>query len=153
MKQDAFKAIKKLHLCIAGSLFALILILALVSGRRGVDASLDRTLQAVSVVLSVGVIWIGFNLFKRKLLAARNSTEAGPVRLSLFRIAYIRWWAMIGAPGLLAAVFCLLTGNYAFIALAAFHAILLFLFRPRKANVVVLLRLTEQDIAVLEGKQ
>ncbi|WP_276479632.1 hypothetical protein [Paraflavitalea pollutisoli] len=152
MKQDAIKALKILHLSIAGSLVAGILVLALVADGPVVDAAMGRTLQAVSVVLSVGVIWMGFNLFKRKLLAARNSSEAGPVRLSLFRTAYIIWWAMIELPGLFAAICFFLTGNYAFLVLAGFHAILLLLFRPRKANIIVLLRLTSDDVAMLEGK-
>lgn len=152
MKQDAFKAFKTLHLAVAGTMLAAVLVLAFIPPGRVGDPSLDRTLQAVSVLLSAGIIWIGFNLFKRNMLAARNSTEPGVVRLSKYRTACFIWWAMIEGPGLFAAVCYFLTGNYAFIALAGFHLLLLLLFRPRKANIVVLLKLSEQEVAVLEGK-
>lgn len=155
MQRDAFKTLKLLHLAIAGALFLCILLLVIFSRSgavTGIDTSMERTLQAVAVVLSVAALLAGFNLFKRSMLAARNSPAAGPVRMQQYRNACIVWWAMIEGPGLFAAVCFFLSGNYAFIALAGFHLLLLLLFMPRKDNIIVLLNLNAEDVAVLEGR-
>ncbi|WP_315818845.1 hypothetical protein [Paraflavitalea speifideaquila] len=119
---------------------------------KAIDPSMERTLQVVAVVVTVTLLLLGFNLFKRKMMAARNSTEAGEARMNAYRNACIMWWAMIEAPGLLAVVCFFMTGNYAFIALAGFHVLLLLLFMPRKANIIVLLNLTSKEVEQLEGK-
>lgn len=156
MQQDAFKALKILHLAIAAGLvlFTAIVLLLFQTGQlKALDPSLERTLQVVAVVVSVGMLVVGFNLFKRKMLEARNSSEAGETRMSLYRTACIVWWAMIEGPGMLAVICFIITGNYAFIALAGFHVLLLFLFMPRKDNIIVLLNLNSQEVAALEGQR
>lgn len=155
MRQDAFKALRVLHLAIAAGLmlFIAIMILLFQTGQlKAIDPSLERTLQVVAVVLSVSLLLVGFNLFKRKMLEARNSPEPGGTRMNLYRTACITWWAMIEGPGILAVVGFMITGNYAFIALAGFHMLLLFLFMPRKENIIVLLNLNSKEVEQLEGR-
>jgi hypothetical protein len=155
MQQDAFKALKIVHLGImAGLVFftAAILLLFQMGRLKAIDPSLERTLQVVAVVMTVALLLLGFNLFKRKLMAAHNSTEKGEERMNAYRKACIIWWAMIEAPGILAVVCFMITGNYAFIALAGFHVVVLLLFMPRKANIIVLLNLDSKEVAVLEGR-
>lgn len=154
MQQGAFKTLKILHLAIAGGLFIFLVVLLLVSrsGRvTGADTDLERTLQAVSVVLSVIVLLIGFNLFKRRMLQARNSQLPGAGRMDAYRKACLTWWAMIEGPGLFAGICFYLSGNFAFIALAGFHLLLLLLFMPRKENIIVLLNLNSKEVEELEG--
>lgn len=156
MQQDAFKALKILHLAIAAGLvlFTAIILLLFQTGQlKALDPSLERTLQVVAVVVSVGMLVVGFNLFKRKMMEARNSSQAGETRMNLYRTACIVWWAMIEGPGMLAVICFIITGNYAFIALAGFHVLLLFLFMPRKGNIIVLLNLNSQEVAALEGQR
>lgn len=155
MQQDAFKALKIVHLAIAAGLllFAAIILLLFQTGQvKAMDTSLERTLQVVTVVVSLGSLFIGFNLFKRKMMEARNSTAPGETRMNLYRTACIIWWAMIEGPGLLAVVAFFIAGNYAFIALAGFHILLLFFFMPRKENIIVLLNLNSKEVAQLEGR-
>lgn len=155
MQQDAFKALKILHLGITGGLLifaAAILFLFQMGKLKAIDPSLERTLQVVAVLFSVALLLIGFNLFKRKMMEARNSTSSGETRMALYRTACIIWWAMIEAPGLLAVVSFFITGNYAFLALAGFHVLVLLLFMPRKDNIIVLLNLNTKEVAQLEGK-
>lgn len=155
MQQDAFKALKILHLGITGGLLifaAAMLFLFQTGNLKAIDPSLERTLQVVAVIFSVALLLFGFNLFKRKMMEARNSTESGETRMRLYRTACIIWWAMIEAPGLLAVVSFFITGNYAFLALAGFHVLVLLLFMPRKENIIVLLNLNTKEVAHLEGK-
>lgn len=155
MQQDAFKALKILHLGITAGLliFAVAILLLFQTGNlKAIDPSLERILQAVAVMLTVTLLLIGFNLFKRKMMEARNSASAGEARMQRYRTACIIWWAMIEAPGLFSVVCFFMTGNYAFIALAAFHILLLLLFMPRKENIIVLLNLNNKEVALLEGK-
>lgn len=115
--------------------------------------TLERTLQLVCILVSGVMILGGFNLFKKKMLAARNDTGTGEQRMDLYRAACILWWAMIEGPGLLATIGYILTHNLAFLALGVFHILCLFVFSPRKANIVVLLNLTNEEVSRLEGKR
>jgi protein-S-isoprenylcysteine O-methyltransferase Ste14 len=154
MQQDAFRILKKLHLAILLGfiLFAGVIIVLFETGQLvAIDPSIERTLQVVAVVVSVAATLIGFNLFKRGILQARNSKGSGEVRMGLYRGACIRWWAMLEGPGLLAVIGFFITGNYAFIALAGLHILILILFRPRKENIIVLLNLNSQEVDRLEG--
>lgn len=114
-------------------------------------ADLDRTLQVVTVVVSAACLLIGFNLFKKRILVARQLTEPAEARFRLYLSACLTWWAMIELPGFLAIIGFLLTGNYAFFALAIFHLLLLLLFMPRKANIILLLQLSEEEVERLSG--
>lgn len=155
MQQDAFKALKILHLGITGGLLifaAAMLFLFQTGNLKAIDPTLEMTLQVVAVLFSVALLLIGFNLFKRKMLEARNSSGSGVTRMALYRTACIIWWAMIEASGLLAVVSFFITGNYAFLALAGFHVLVLLLFMPRKDNIIVLLNLNAKEVAQLEGR-
>jgi hypothetical protein len=155
MQQDAFKTLRIIHLAIVAAILLFVIIIMVLFGTgqlKAIDPSLERTVQVVAVMLSVASLLIGFNLFKRKMMQARNSAEPGEKRMALYRAACITWWAMIEGPGLLAAIGFLITGNYAFIALAGFHILVLLTFMPRKDNIIVLLNLTSEEVARLEGK-
>jgi hypothetical protein len=156
MQQDAFKALKILHLAITGGFLlitAVFILLVQLGQWQSIDPTLERTLQVVAVVVSIAALLVGFNLFKRKMMEARNSTAPGETRMSMYRTACILWWAMIEGPGLLAVICFMITGGYAFIALAGFHILLLLVFMPRKDNIIVLLNLNSQEVTRLEGQR
>jgi protein-S-isoprenylcysteine O-methyltransferase Ste14 len=155
MKKDTFRIIKLVHLGVSLSLLVGIAIVIFVvqSGHaKGEDASLERILQTVAVVLSVGILLIGFNRFKRAMLAARNNPGSGEERMRQYVAACITWWAMIEMPGIFAAICYFLTQNFAFIVLASTHFLILLIFMPRKENIIVLLNLNPNEVAKLEGK-
>jgi hypothetical protein len=70
----------------------------------------------------------------------------------MYRTACIMWWAMIEAPGIVAGIGFILSGNYAFFALAIFHLLTMLVFAPRKANIILFLNLSSDEVARLEGK-
>lgn len=154
MQPNAFKLLKIIHLALLLGLFVLIgASLFIVLRRLGTvqDESLQRTLQVVCIIVSLGCMLPGFNIFKRKILAARNNSQSADKRMEQYRSACITWWAMIEGPGLLAAMSFLLTGNFAFFALAIVHLLVLFVFTPRKGNIILFLNLNNKEVKLLEG--
>lgn len=153
--QNPFKALKLLHTAILFGL-AFFTIVSLLIPReefaKGFDKSFEPVLQAVAAGVSLLSLLIGFNIFKKQLVAARNNGGTAETRMAVYRSACIMWWALIDAPGILSIVGFVLTGNYAFIALALFHFALLALFMPRRSNIIMLLNLTTQEVQRLEGR-
>ncbi|WP_207511365.1 hypothetical protein [Longitalea luteola] len=153
--QNAFTTLRIIHIALLSGMLAFnIVSLIMVSeGFPAFDESEQRTLQAVCILLSTVCLVAGFQIFKKKMLAARNSPEPGEKRMALYRTACILWWAMIEAPGIMAGIGFILTSNYAFFALAVFHLLIMLIFTPRKANIIVLLNLNSEEVTMLEGRR
>lgn len=152
---NAFSTLKIIHIALLSGMiaFAIVSLILLNTGYATVaDESMQRNFQVVCILLSALSLFAGFKIFKKKIFAARNSMEAGKKRMELYRTACIVWWAMIEGPGLVAGIAFILSGNYAFFALAVFHVLALLIFAPRKANIVLFLNLSNEDVVKLEGK-
>ncbi|OQP50580.1 hypothetical protein A4H97_01695 [Niastella yeongjuensis] len=151
---NAFKVLRILHTALLIGMVIFNIVGIVLVQQNIVPASgedFERIFQVVCILVSGTGLIAGFNLFKKKMIVARNSTGPGEQRMDLYRTACILWWAMIEGPGLLATIGYILTHNYAFFALGVFHLSCLFVFSPRKANIIVLLNLTPQEVARLEG--
>jgi len=116
-----------------------------------VTSSLDRLLQLIAVLISVVMLFVGFRLFKSRIMKIREKTVDGPGRLANYRSACIIWWALIEGPGLLSFTCFMLTGNYAFFALGIFHLMILIMFTPKRDNIILLLDLSNKDLQIIEG--
>lgn len=110
----------------------------------GIDT--DRFLQGVAVLFSILMVWIGFRIFNKRVLELRVAGRSAEERLSGYQRACVAWWTMLALPAFLNIIFFVIAGNYAFFVLALSHCAIIFLFRPRKANVMLLLKLTETDL-------
>jgi hypothetical protein len=109
---------------------------------------LDKILQVVAIILSAGGFYFGTVLFKKKLLQARELPTAKE-KMALYRAACILQWAMIEGPCLFVIISFLLTGNYAFLALAVVLMLLFTMMAPSKLKIAFQLQLSEQEIAEL----
>ena len=114
------------------------------------DPSLDRTLQLVAVIFTVGSLVTGFRLFNKKIIELRHSGLPVRKKLETYRAACIVWWAMIEGPGLFATAGYFITGNGAFFALALFHLAILAVFMPRRENFKLLLNLSDIEMDELD---
>lgn len=153
---NAFNQLRTIHIAVLISMvmFNVVALVLMLEGLTSlVEESFQRTLQAVCVLLSALFIIFGFKVFKKKILAARNSIEPGEKRMELYRAACIMWWAMIEGPGIIAGIGFILSGNYAFFALAILHLLILLAFTPRRANIILFLNLNSEEIGRLEGKK
>jgi hypothetical protein len=152
---NAFSVIKIVHIgLLAGmALFDIVSLIVVLQDIPVIaDESMHRSLQAGCVLLSASLLIVGFRIFKKKIFAARNSPEAGEKRMEMYRAACIMWWAMIEAPGIAAGIGFIISGNFAFFALAIFHLLTMLVFAPRKANIIMFLNLNSNEVARLEGK-
>lgn len=112
--------------------------------------TLNRTLQGIAALLTIGALVFGYRMFNKKLSAIRSSEASGIQKMEEYRSTVIGWWALIEAPGLFAIICYMLVGNYAFLALAGFHFLLMVLFAPRKDNIILLLNLNSEEVRQLE---
>ena len=153
MQPNAFKSLSIIHLAIMAGLcmFAVVSLVVVLKGFPRVDESFQRTFQLVCILVSASAVIAGFNIFKKRILAARNSNGSGEARMQQYRAACVIWWAMIEGPGLLAGIGFLLSGNFSFFVLAIVHVLILLVFAPRKANIIVFLNLDSKEVAQLEG--
>jgi len=153
-KQNSFTTLRILHTALLAGMTLFIIISLVVTqlGPHKIDEALQRAFQVVCVLESITCVIGGFRIFKKKILAARNSMGTGQERMEQYRAACVLWWALIELSGLLSTIGFLLSGNYAFFALAVVHLLILLAFMPRKANIILLLNLTPQEVIRLEGK-
>jgi hypothetical protein len=146
---NAFAALRLLHrsLLIGMALFTGLTLYLVVSGafKAQLGFSLDRNLQVVAALLSVGCLFIGFRVFRNKIFEIRKVNASGEEKFNRYRLACIIWWALIEMPGLFGAICFLLSSNYAFFALACFHILALAVFMPRRDNIIVLLNLSSEE--------
>ena len=143
------KTLKTIHLTLLSmiAVFSGVVFYLVYSGKYPptIVAPADRVFQVIALVLSGGMLIIGFRLFNSKVLQLRKSTLNVKQKLEQYRAASITWWAMIEGPCLFALVGFLLTNNYAFFALACFHLAILFMFQPKNDSIVMLLNLNSEE--------
>jgi hypothetical protein len=152
---NAFNVIKIVHvgLLVGMAMFDIVSLIIVLQGIPAIaEDSVQRNLQVGCVLLSALLLITGFKIFKKRIFGARNSTEPGEKRMEMYRAACIMWWAMIEAPGIVAGIAFIISGNFAFFALAIFHLLAILVFAPRKANIVLFLNLNSDEVARLEGK-
>lgn len=106
---------------------------------------LDHVLQVVVILLATAGFFIGNNYFKRKVLQQAQELQTAHEKLSLYRHAAIIQWTLLEGPAIVAIISFLLTGNYAFLALAATILLLFAMAFPAKQKILLLLSITENE--------
>ena len=153
---DEFRALKILHFALLGGMTLAVIIMFVlrytITLNQKFDIATEKIFQVIAVLLSLGGLLLGFNRFRSKVAALRQSLEPAAQRMAAYRTACIAWWALLEMPGLFGGICFFLTGNYAFFALALFQMSLLAVFMPRKENIIMLLNLNSDEVAKLEGK-
>lgn len=119
------------------------------SAPTGDMEDLDKILQVIAVVISVGGFLIGTSLFKKKLLQARSIEAGNAQKFDMYRAASIIQWAFIEGPSIFCIIGFFLTGNYAFMALAATLMLLFTMMVPSKTKAAFQLGISEADLEEL----
>lgn len=110
---------------------------------------LNQILQVIALVFSAAGFYIGSLLFKKKLLQARETLTDIKDKWTLYRAACMIQWALLEAPCIFVIICFLLTGNYAFLALAVSLIVLFAMMAPTKLKIVFQLQMSETEIAEL----
>jgi len=112
-----------------------------------VFAEHEKTIQVVALVFSALAIFIGNSLFKKKLAVINEQTVTdAKTKLMQYRSASIMQWALLEAACLLNGVCLFLSGNYAFLALAAGLLLYFAMLMPVKNKIAAQLNLQTSDL-------
>lgn len=109
----------------------------------------ERMFQVIAIALTAGGFFGGMNIFKRKLQEIRSMQGSNRERFAAYRTACILQWALVEGPCLFCIIGFLLTGNYAFMALAGVLILLFVMLSPTRNKVMVHLNLSEQEMEEL----
>ena len=149
----SFKSLRKLHTSLVAGQFLFAIISLFVAGTEPFSIegeTFNRSVQVVATIFSIAAIFIGLNVFKRTVIRIRAGNNSGVKRMEQYRQACTIWWAFIEGPAFFSILCYLWTNNLSFFFLSCLHTLILFLFRPRKENIVLLLNLNNEDISHLE---
>ena len=153
-KANNFKSLQILHgAFLAGMvLFSIVSVIINITGRlKGVDASLEKPLQVIALLLTAGSAGMGFFIFNKRIQSVDNNANAAE-RINIYRSIAIIRWAMIEAPVLFIIISFMLTGNYAFLGLAVVLMGIFASTAPLKNKIVQQLQLNDNEVAQLEGQ-
>ena len=110
---------------------------------------MDKIFQVIAIALSAAGFFAGNFLFKKKLSQAREISAGLKEKFALYRSGCVMQWAFLEGPGIFSIVCFFLTGNYAFIALAAVLILLFAILAPSKLKIALLLGVSETEVSEL----
>lgn len=114
-----------------------------------VGVATDRMLQVVAVLYCFAAVFVGLQLFRRKLERIRADSQNPREKLNQYKSASLLQWSLMESAAIFSILCYLLTGNWAFLALAFTLLVLFGGLNPFKHKVMIQLRLSEQDVAGL----
>jgi archaellum biogenesis protein FlaJ (TadC family) len=114
-----------------------------------VGVATDRMLQVVAVLYCFAAVFVGLQLFRRKLERIRVDSQTPREKLNQYKSASLLQWSLMESAAIFSILCYLLTGNWAFLALAFTLLVLFGGLNPFKHKVMIQLRLSEQDVAGL----
>jgi len=151
---SGFKALNILHkTLLAGQIiFMAVVVVAAYSKMQltVMSEDMDRIFQVIAVLLAAAGFFAGSALFKKQLLKTREmQTATVKEKFAVYRSACILQWALLEGPCLFSIICFFLTGNYAFIALAAVLILLFTMLGPVKLKIALQLGISEEELADL----
>ncbi|MBC7903098.1 MAG: hypothetical protein H7Y27_06730 [Gemmatimonadaceae bacterium] len=111
--------------------------------------ALDKNLQVTEIVVAGVCVFLGSRIFASRIEKIREQNSTAVEKMNAYKTAAIVQWALTELPAIFAIVFFMLTGNYAFVALAG--ALILYFaiaLRPIKLKAAIQLRITEEEVMV-----
>ncbi|WP_290798812.1 hypothetical protein [Flavihumibacter sp. UBA7668] len=114
-----------------------------------VGVATDRMLQVIAVLYCFAAVFVGLQLFRRKLERIRVDSQTPREKLNQYKSASLLQWSLMESAAIFSILCYLLTGNWAFLALAFTLLVLFGGLNPFKHKVMIQLRLSEQDVAGL----
>jgi hypothetical protein len=150
-KPDVFKQLKSYHLLLISFAFAFNLIGLFGHWLMKIDKLVfEMALLILAMFVSASSLLFGLAYYKKSVVRLQKSKESVQTRMEKYKTACLIFWALLVASSNLSAVCILMTGNYFFVGLSAMLIIILFLFTPRKENIITQLNLETKEVAELE---
>ena len=110
-------------------------------------AAEDKMLQVIALISTAGSIFSGLGIFKKKLASIREQPLMSTTeKLNSYKLACIFLWGLIEIASFFSIICLFLTGNYAFLALAAALIIFFALQAPSKTKVAQHLDISSSEL-------
>ena len=106
-KQNALKSLNILHKALLmGQVFFAAVCVFMIYTKAAEPAlkELEKILQVIALVMTLGGIFAGIAAFKKKLLQIREMQTDAEAKFSLYRSALILQWALLEGP----SIFCII---------------------------------------------
>lgn len=107
---------------------------------------LEKILQVAALIITTGGVYAGITIFKKKLLQIRGIQASTKEKFALYRSAFIMQWALLEGPSIFCIACFLLTGNYAFLALAIVIMFLFVMTAPSKVKTITQLQISDAEL-------
>lgn len=149
----AFSSFKIMHRAMFVGQLVFLCVLFFLVYRKMVSpplAAQDKIFQVIAVVFSAVAFFAGNALFKKRLAVIKEDIDPTlKEKFEKYRSACIIQWALLEGAVLFCGICFFLTGNYAFLALAAVLALLFMLQAPDKNKMALQLELSSADVEAL----
>jgi hypothetical protein len=107
----------------------------------------EKILQVAAIVFTAAAIYIGIRIFNRKLaLIKEDPLTKAKEKFTKYSQACMLRWSVTEAPVLICGICYLLTGNIAFLALAALPFLFFVMLAPVKSKVMSQLQISESEL-------
>ncbi|HTB52098.1 MAG TPA: hypothetical protein VK718_04915 [Ferruginibacter sp.] len=113
------------------------------------QTGLEKPLQIISIILSVGGFIIGNAIFKMRITSIKEMKTTLSTKLEAYRGACIIQYALIEGPCLFTILGFLLTGDYSFLFLAGALVMIYLMLSPSKEKIVFQLELSDEEATQL----
>jgi hypothetical protein len=147
---NAFSAFKLVHRALlTGQVLFIGIMFYLVYSKSIVPplAAQDKIFQVIAIIIAAAAFFAGNTVFKKRLAAIRDGAAISvKEKFEKYRSACIVQWALLEGAALFCGICFLLTGNYAFLALAAVLILLFAMQVPDKAKMALQSGLSITDI-------
>ncbi len=115
------------------------------------NLQLDRALQLVAVLMSVVGGFAGARIYNRKVFQLRDSNFSAQEKMNAFAKVSVVFWTFLAVPALVCVICYIITANFAFMGLFAVLVFVMGSQNPFKSRVVLLLKLSKEETAQLDG--
>jgi len=148
-QQGTLRSLQILHkaLMLGPVLFGAIAFYLVYTGKFSPSlAEQDQLLQLIAIAISFAAVFIGSSIFKTKVFQIRDAEQTVAEKAAAFRAVCLIQWALLEGASIFCIMCFLLTGNLAFLALAAAVMLWFALTGPSKMKIMLLLRLNETEM-------
>lgn len=110
----------------------------------------EKILQVTAIVFTAGALFAGNSMFKRKqALMKEDPLAEAKAKFTIYRQACMLQWSLTEASVLICGICYFLTGNIAFLALAAIPFLFFVTLAPVKNKVMSQLQISEAELEAL----
>jgi hypothetical protein len=111
---------------------------------QATEHQLEKPLQFIAIILSIGGFFAGSQIFKKRLADSRQQNNVKE-KFELYRGACIIQWALLEGPCLFNIISFMMTGDYTFLYLAGALILTFVRLSPSKIKLVDDLQLSDEE--------